>query len=199
MIDDQFKIKTKKDLKYYLACDKAAIGVKKARPSFIPLKDKVWKFEIFLRKTEYYSNQKGILNKVAFLYHRYLLAKKMERHCLEIPLNCIREGLVIWHLQNIIINGKCKIGRNFSISGGVKIGQRNDIIPEIGDNNTLMLDCMVLGAKTSNNVAIGAGAILTKDALEPNTVFVGIPAKKLSNNIPNAIFKRKQRIDSIKR
>lgn len=197
MLDEKYLIKSRKKLNYYLNCDKVALGITKKKPSFIPMVDKVWKFEILLRKTEFYSNQKGLFNKLIYFAFRYFLAKKMQKHCLEIPLNCIREGLTIWHLQNIIINGKSKIGRNCSISGGVKIGQKNDIIPEIGNNNTLMLDCKVLGAKTVSNVAIGAGALLINDVLEEDTVVVGVPAKKINTTFPGAVLERQKRISEV--
>ncbi|WP_220177010.1 hypothetical protein, partial [Klebsiella pneumoniae] len=63
-----------------------------------------------LRKTEYWKNKNGFLKKIIYPYYLFKYKKISRLNCLEIPLNCIREGLTIWHLQNIIINDKCKIG-----------------------------------------------------------------------------------------
>lgn len=49
-------IKTKKDLQRYLEMDKVALGITKKHPSFFG--DWIWKFEIALRKHEYYLNTK---------------------------------------------------------------------------------------------------------------------------------------------
>ncbi|HEH6358603.1 TPA: hypothetical protein SHS77_000258 [Raoultella planticola] len=93
-------------------------------------------------------------------------------------------GLTIWHLQNIIINDKCKIGYNFSISAGVIIGQAKERAPEIGNNVMLMVNTSVLGASICDNVAIGAGGLVIKDIDDEFTVWAGSPAKKISNNYP---------------
>ena len=49
-------IKTKDDLQYYLLCDKLARGETKARPSLWG--DKLWKFQILYRKSEYHYNNR---------------------------------------------------------------------------------------------------------------------------------------------
>ena len=51
-------IKTKEELKVYLREDKIALKKEKSRPSFFG--DEIWKFEIYLRKYEYYMNRGGI-------------------------------------------------------------------------------------------------------------------------------------------
>ncbi|MFZ6810060.1 hypothetical protein ACO0S9_13270 [Klebsiella pneumoniae] len=117
-------------------------------------------------------------------YYLFKYKKISRLNCLEIPLNCIREGLTIWHLQNIIINDKCKIGYNFSISAGVIIGQAKERAPEIGNNVMLMVNTSVLGASICDNVAIGAGGLVIKDIDDEFTVWAGSPAKKISNNYP---------------
>ena len=46
-------IQSKSDLLIYLAADKLALGRKRKKPSFT---DVIWKYEILLRKCEYYNN-----------------------------------------------------------------------------------------------------------------------------------------------
>ena len=50
-------IKSKADLKEYLEKDKYVISPPKKHPRL--LGDDIWKYEIFLRKFEYYSNCVG--------------------------------------------------------------------------------------------------------------------------------------------
>ena len=69
----------------------------------------------------------------------------------EIPINCIREGLVIWHLNGIIINSNSTIGKNFSISAFCVVGENKNKNPQIGNDVELMLGAKVLGASISNN------------------------------------------------
>ncbi len=49
-------IMTKDDLKLYLKADKYALERKRDKPSF---GDVIWKYEILLRKAEYYFNNRG--------------------------------------------------------------------------------------------------------------------------------------------
>jgi serine O-acetyltransferase len=47
-------INSKEDLKRYLAADKIALNIKRRRPRL--LGDAIWKYQIALRKYEYYLN-----------------------------------------------------------------------------------------------------------------------------------------------
>lgn len=49
-------IKNKNDYNYYKKCDKEALDIKRKFPRIIG--DEIWKFEILMRKYEYYSNVK---------------------------------------------------------------------------------------------------------------------------------------------
>ena len=48
-------INTKAELKYYLECDRVALGKKEKTPAFWG--DEVWKFQICMRKLQYYVNR----------------------------------------------------------------------------------------------------------------------------------------------
>ena len=96
----------------------------------------------------------------------------------------IAPGLNIQHGVGIVIGPRNRIGRNFIIHQGVTIGQRRlgarDESATIGDNVTVSAGAKVLGSVTiGDNAQIGANAVLITDA-EPNSVYVGIPAKKVS-------------------
>lgn len=47
-------IQTKSELEYYLRKDREALGISRRRPRLVG--DDIWKFEIALRKHEYYHN-----------------------------------------------------------------------------------------------------------------------------------------------
>ena len=47
-------IKNKDDLMYYLEQDRKALNIKRKNPKFFG--DEIWKFEILLRKNEYFNN-----------------------------------------------------------------------------------------------------------------------------------------------
>ena len=49
-------IKSKEDLLYYLECDKKALQISHKRPRLFT--DEIWRYEIALRKLEYYTNCK---------------------------------------------------------------------------------------------------------------------------------------------
>ena len=96
-------IKTKDDLQYYLLCDKLARGETKARPSLWG--DKLWKFQILYRKSEYhYNNREKLRHKLAYLFTYSRFRRQRDRLCSELPMNVFSEGLVFWHGQNIIVN-----------------------------------------------------------------------------------------------
>lgn len=50
-------IKSKKELAYYLECDRIALGRKSKKPGLFG--DEIWKFQIFMRKYDYYDNSGG--------------------------------------------------------------------------------------------------------------------------------------------
>ena len=192
-------IKTKNDLQYYLLCDKLARGETKARPSLWG--DKLWKFQILYRKTEYhYNNQEKLWHKLAYLLTYFRFRRQRDRLCSELPLNVFAEGLVIWHGQNIIVNENARVGRNFSISAGCCIGQAKGQSPVIGDHVEMTLGSRVLGGVTiTHDVTIGAGALVLKDIDTPYTTWGGLPARCISQNPNEYVAKKKERLKDVLR
>ena len=192
-------IKTKNDLQYYLLCDKLARGKTKARPSLWG--DKLWKFQILYRKTEYhYNNREQPWHKLAYLLTYLRLRRQRDRLCSELPLNVFAEGLVIWHGQNIIVNENARVGRNFSISAGCCIGQAKGQSPVIGDHVEMTLGSRVLGGVTiTHDVTIGAGALVLKDIDTPYTTWGGLPARCISQNPNEYVAQKKERLKDVLR
>ena len=192
-------IKTKDDLQYYLLCDKLARGETKARPSLWG--DKLWKFQILYRKTEYhYNNREKLWHKLAYLLTYFRFRRQRDRLCSELPMNVFAEGLVIWHGQNIIVNENARVGRNFSISAGCCIGQAKGQSPVIGDHVEMTLGSRVLGGVTiTHDVTIGAGALVLKDIDTPYTTWGGLPARCISQNPNEYVAQKKERLKDVLR
>lgn len=194
-------IKSKNDLKYYLECDRIALRAKTKKPRFFT--DEIWKFEILLRKREYYANVGGgIFNKLInlFLHFRY---KRMQfKLGFTIPLNVFGPGLSIAHYGTIVVSEGAKIGANCRIHEGVTIGATNgsSAAARIGDNVFIGSGAKIIGdVIISNNVAIAANAVVVQDLLSENGCTVGgVPARIISQNNSNSNLIKATEIVAIK-
>lgn len=115
-------IKTKNDLRRCLAMDKYALGINRKNPKL--LGDEIWKFQIALRKHEYYHNCKhlSLINKFMLCYYKFrhhILGIKLG---FSIPINVFDGGLKINHYGYIVVNPNAKIGCYCDIHQGVNIG-----------------------------------------------------------------------------
>jgi serine O-acetyltransferase len=95
----------------------------------------------------------------------------------------IGAGFYISHYTGIFIHDDAVIGRDCNISQGVTIGKKNGGkyagSPIIGDRVYLAPGSKIIGRiLVGNDVAVGANAVLTKDAAD-NSVMVGIPAQSI--------------------
>ena len=111
-------IRSKQDLKEYLAQDKCQLGILRKRPR--PFLDDIWKYEIQLRKYEYWLNcGHGFVKKLMCMYHQFIHYKKSIKLGISIAPNTCAKGLSIAHHSCIQINNKAKIGQNLRIHEGV--------------------------------------------------------------------------------
>lgn len=169
-------IQSKDDLIEYLLKDKEALGRKYKRPHFG--RDEIWRFQIALRKHEYYANTKKnkFLEKYwAWQHHR--LAIKLG---FTIPINVFGPGLNIHHHGYIVVNAHAKVGANCNIQQGVNIGQNygSDNCPIIGDNVYLGPGCKLFGnIQIANDIAVGANSVVTHSFLKEGVTIAGVPAK----------------------
>ncbi len=175
-------IKSKEDLKLYLQEDKKALYRKKRRPPFY---DDVWKFEIALRKCEYYNNVKGFFHRFLLLFWKYRKFRLSQITGIHIPLNVFGKGLAIVHSGPIIVNGSARVGDYCRIHVGVNIGTAAGpevLVPEIGNNVYIGPGAKIFGnIKIADYVAIGANAVVNKDIPTPSVSVGGIPARVISN------------------
>ena len=83
------------------------------------------------------------------------------------------------------MHGGAKIGKNCRLQEGVTIGATDGShdAATIGDNCYFGSGAKVIGAVIiADDVAIGAGAVVTKDITEAGTTWGGVPARKISDN-----------------
>ncbi|PEC51931.1 serine acetyltransferase [Bacillus sp. AFS096315] len=181
-------IRNQKDLLNYLKEDKRALGKSsKKRPSIFG--DEIWKFEIVLRKNEYYSNiTPNLKNKIMKKFYHYLHRKKGIKLGFSIPINVFGPGLRINHYGLIVVNGDARIGANCDIHQGVNIGQNlyKGDVPTIGDNVWIGPGAKIFGKITlANSIAIGANSVVNKSFLEENITIAGTPVKKVKDTGTN--------------
>mgnify|MGYP000010174995 CR=1 FL=1 len=173
-------IKSKYDYLEYLQKDKEALGMKRRHPRIFG--DEVWKFEIILRKHEYYMNvrQKDPIGKILYLYY------KMRHHYygiklgFEIPANVFGKGLRINHSGYIVINPHARVGDFCDLHQGVHVGRniKEGSVPKIGNNVWIGPGAKLFGdIKIADNIMIGANSVVNRSILESDVTVAGVPAK----------------------
>ena len=170
-------ITDKETLAFYLAADKFALGKKRKTPRLFS--DEIWKFQILLRKCEYYknTNNRSLLSFILrFRFHR--LSVKLG---FSIPLNCIGPGMKINHIGTVIINGNSHIGKWCDIHPGVCVGSNpvlsesevvKNNVPTIGDFVYLGPGAKLFGEIVVGDcVMVGANAVVNQDIDSDRIVF----------------------------
>lgn len=168
----------------YREQDRIALGRKQdKRPHLFA--DEIWKFEILLRKVEYYTNcKRDFMSQIIKKYYKLRFHRLSVKLGFTIPINVFGEGLSIPHYGTIVVHGNARVGRNCRLQEGVTIGATNGSheAATIGDNCYFGSGAKVIGAVTiADDVTVGAGAVVTKDITEPGTSWAGIPAQKISD------------------
>ena len=168
----------------YREQDRIALGRKQDKHPHL-FADEIWKFEILLRKVEYYSNcKRDFMSQIINKYYKLRFHRLSVKLGFTIPINVFGEGLSIPHYGTIVVHGNARVGRNCRLQEGVTIGATNGSheAATIGDNCYFGSGAKVIGAVTiADDVAVGAGAVVTKDITEPGTTWAGIPARKISD------------------
>ena len=175
-------INNKKELQYYLECDRVALGIKRKKPFIIG--DDIWKFQITMSRLDYLSNsKKSLIKKILMYFYKYKYRKISLKLGFTIPISNIGPGLAIVHYGNIIISEHSLIGKNFRIHSGVNIGATGGQIKaaRIGDNVYIGPGAKIVGEiSIGDNVCIGANAVVVND-IQNDITIGGIPAVKISD------------------
>lgn len=191
-------IDSKEKYKHYLRQDQIALGhAADKRPKLFG--DETWKFEILLRKIEYYTNCKtGIPAAMIRKYYKFRFHRMSIRLGFIISPNVFEEGLAIPHYGMLGVHANARIGKNCRLLEGVVImadGGSHDAAV-VGDNCFFGIGAKVVGAVSiADDVAIGAGAVVTRDITEAGTTWAGVPARKISDkdshsNLCQALFQK---------
>jgi serine O-acetyltransferase len=199
-------IKSKDDYRFFLSADKIALNCTRRRPRFY---DEIWRFELLLRKVEFFMNcKKGYFNKVYLDYLRvrkYNLGLKLG---FSIPANVFGPGLSIAHYGTIVVGDEVSVGANCRIHQcvtiGVSAGKQQQLSPIIGDNVFIGPGAVIVGPiKIADGVAIGANSYVNKSFTEPEVTIAGAPAKIVSGEGSKGLYHRsteilmKQRLSAI--
>lgn len=190
-------INSKNDYLKYLKQDKLALGKNYKSPKLVH--DEIWRFEILLRKTEYYVNcKKTFIGKLYSKVLQFLYYKKRLKYNTYIPLNVFGPGLSIAHFGSIIVNGNAKIGKNCRIQDSVTIRATNGAsdAPVLGDNIFIGSGARIIGkVNIASDIAIGSNAVVVNNFNESGITIGGVPAKKISDNNSHSNLNKYLEID----
>lgn len=185
-------------LSVFLQADVVALGHGPLeRPSPLPYADMVWKFQRLYRRYEFCRatmHHAWQLPYVAWLKLRF--DRLSQRLGFGIPLGVFGPGLSIAHYGTIVVNGNARIGRNCRIQENVTIGATNGSskAPRLGNNVFIGSGARIIGdIEIADDIAIGAGSVVTQSFTEPGITIAGVPARKISDqnshcNLNPAIF-----------
>lgn len=171
-------IKNKKDYLLFINEDLKAWGF-----SEMPIlwkRPQAFRFQMLLRKTEYYFNCKP---RLLYLFVRQKYNSWCRKLGVSIAPNVIGPGLYMPHPICVVIHSNARVGKFAKIQQGVTIGQTNgsDSCPNIGDYCFVGAGAKIIGGiNVASHVAIGANAVVVKSILEPHTTWGGVPAKMIS-------------------
>ena len=174
-------ITDKDSLAFYLAADRFALGKTRKHPRLFS--DEIWKFQIILRKCEYYLNT-GNNRSLASLVTRFRFHRLSVKLGFDIPMNVFGPGMKINHRGTIVINGKSRIGKWCDMHPGVCVGdnplvcengEKNTNVPTVGDYVFLGPGAKLFGSiVVGDGVMVGANAVVNND-VEDDTVVYGNP------------------------
>lgn len=182
-------IRTKQDLKDYLAADNSWYAPQGRKWRFLErfssvpgyrLKQYLW----YLRQYEYHYNNAGGSRYHAYMNYYFARRKNRLGECLgiEIGPNCFGKGLSIWHGGSIVVNPGVRAGEYCTLRGGNCIGNNGtlDENPVLGDRVSLGFGAVIIGAiSIADDTVIGANAVVTHSVGEAGGTYVGAPAKRL--------------------
>ena len=180
-------ISSKKDLIDYIQTEKKLYINKTFIKRFAAIlsgsyRNKIFKYQKYLRKEEYYCNCKhGLISNLGMVYYKNKKRKLGLKLGIDIGINAFDKGLHILHPFGIIVNGDSNIGENCIIHGSICIGNKgdsDDTVPTIGDNANIGFGSVIIGnIRIGNDVVIGSNSLVNKSFEEDGVVIAGCPAK----------------------
>lgn len=122
-----------------------------------------------------------------------------------IPPHVFDKGLLIMHLQNIVVSAKVEVGRDVcvfhNVTLGIALGHNNDgKCPRIGSGVTICTGAYIVGdVKLADGITVAANAVVTKTVNRENVVIGGIPVKIISENPDWSMLEFVKKIDILER
>jgi serine O-acetyltransferase len=139
----------------------------------------IMKYLRVLRKMEYLTNiEKSLIQKIWYLFTWYRYNKLCHRLGIWIPINTVGYGLKMYHVGDIGIGHRTKLGNYCTLQKGVMIGPTSSGSgPVVGDDVYFAPDAKVFGnIKIGNSVVVAPNSVVVKD-IPDNCVVSGVPAK----------------------
>lgn len=164
-------ITDKDSLAFYLAADRFALGKTRKHPRLFS--DEIWKFQILLRKCEFYKNTRNN-HSLPALCARYRFHRLSVKLGFDIPMNVIGPGMKINHRGTLVINGNSHIGKWCDMHPGVCVGDN----PVLGGNGETITNVPAIGdfvflgpgAKLFGKIVVGDGVMVSANAVVNNDV-----------------------------
>lgn len=146
-----------------------------------PISDEkyIWKYVRTLRFVEYYLARKTFIDRIIAAILLAKLRRLGYKTGFQIPPFVCDWGLTIYHYGHIIINSKCKIGKDSILNPGIVIGHKNkdEMAPKLGNNVFVGAGAKIIGdIEIGDHVIIAPNAVVV-DNVPSHCVVGGIPAK----------------------
>jgi serine O-acetyltransferase len=179
MIFREFQSLVQSDLYRY----DGARGIKCFAKNF--LLESGFRYCVLLRTCHYFRTVSylrwGFYHLVKFWFYRLSLVLGVYMD----PSTEVGPGFYIGHACGIIINRRCRLGANCTISAHVTLGRKSrepkEGCPTLGDRVYVGPGAVIIGAiHVADDAAVGANAVVTKD-VPAKSVAVGIPAVIISD------------------
>lgn len=183
-------IQSKQELKEVIAYERT-LWIKRMHPNGCRqnIRNHTLTYMKALRIVEYYSS-KSKLERIGggYYYWKWIYKVLGLITNVSIPPYVFDKGLLIMHLQNIVVSTKVEVGKNVCLfhntTLGIKLGHNADgKCPRIGNGVTICTGACILGdVHLADGITVAANAVVNKSFEEENLVIGGIPAKSISKN-----------------
>lgn len=152
----------------------------------------IWRYLYYFRLCQYWNEvrkQNSLsrierqLVKIRFRYYDKKRNIYSEKSGVEIGISCkIGKNCDIWH-SGVVINGT--VGDDCIFHGNNIIGNKGknheNESPTIRNRVDIGAGAIIIGQlEIANDCVVGAGAVLTRSFLEPASVIVGVPGRKMN-------------------
>jgi serine O-acetyltransferase len=178
-------IRSKEDLEFYLEADRIALGKERKHPKL--LGDEVWRFQIALRRFEFYRNtRRSIFWKPWYMLSYFRFAFWSGLLGFTISSNVFGPGLSIAHRGTLVVGDNVSVGANCRIHVCVNIGTQAGFAknhsPKIGNNVYIGPGAKIFGdIRIADDISIGANSVVNESFLEKGIGIAGVPARKIND------------------